>query len=103
MRELFRLHARGENLYYTPRSERMHHVLLDDLSDASLRQMIADGYRPAVVMESSPGKLQAILNVPKLGRPDDQDVGQSPDRRPQQAIRRPQTASLHPSTPRAGL
>lgn len=75
MRELFRFHARGENLYYTPRSERMHHVLLDDLSDASLRQMIADGYRPAVVMESSPGKLQAILNVPKLGRPDDQDVG----------------------------
>lgn len=75
MRELLRFHARGENLYYTPRSERMHHVLVDDLSDASLRQMLADGYRPAVVMESSPGKLQAILNVPKLGRADDQDVG----------------------------
>lgn len=75
MRELLRLHARGENLYYTPRSERMHHVLVDDLSDASLRQMLADGYRPAVVMESSPGKLQAVLNVPKLGRADDQDVG----------------------------
>ena len=75
MRELLRFHARGENLYYTPRSERMHHVLVDDLSDASLRQMLADGYRPAVVMESSPGKLQAILNVPKLGRSDDQDVG----------------------------
>ncbi len=75
MRELLRFHARGENLYYTPRSERMHHVLVDDLSDASLRQMLADGYRPAVVMESSPGKLQAILNVPKLGRVDDQDVG----------------------------
>ena len=75
MRELLRFHARGENLYYTPRSQRMHHVLLDDLSDASLRQMLADGYRPAVVMESSPGKLQAILNVPKLGRLDDQDVG----------------------------
>ena len=75
MRELLRFHARGENLYYTPRSQRMHHVLLDDLSDASLRRMLADGYRPAVVMESSPGKLQAILNVPKLGRLDDQDVG----------------------------
>src|SRR6218665_2461958 len=75
MRELLRLHARGENLYYTPRSERMHHVLVDDLSDASLRQMLADGYRPAVVMESSPGKLQAVLNAPKLGRADDQDVG----------------------------
>ena len=75
MRELLRFHARGENLYYTPRSERMHHVLVDDLSDTSLRQMLADGYRPAVVMESSPGKLQAVLNVPKLGRADDQDVG----------------------------
>ncbi len=75
MRELLRLHARGENLYYTPRSERMHHVLVDDLSDGSLRQMLADGYKPAVVLQSSPGKLQAILNVPKLGRADDQDVG----------------------------
>lgn len=64
MRELLRFHARGENLYYTPRSERMHHVLVDDLSDASLRQMLADGYRPAVVMESSPGSCRAILNVP---------------------------------------
>ena len=75
MRELLRLHARGENLYYTPRSERMHHVLVDDLSDGSLRQMLADGYKPAVVLQSSPGKLQALLNVPKLGREDDQDVG----------------------------
>lgn len=75
MRELLRLHARGENLYYTPRSEQMHHVLIDDLTDASLRQLLSDGYRPAVVLESSPGKLQAILNVPKLGRQDDQVVG----------------------------
>jgi len=75
MRELLRLHARGENLYYTPRSEQMHHVLVDDLTDASLRQLLSDGYQPAVILESSPGKLQAILNVPKLGRKDDQIVG----------------------------
>jgi hypothetical protein len=75
MRQLLRLHARGDNLYYTPRSERMHHVLVDDLSEGSLRQMLADGYKPAVVLESSPGKMQALLNVPKLGRKDDQDVG----------------------------
>jgi hypothetical protein len=75
MRELLRLHARGENLFYTPRSEQMHHVLVDDLSDASLRRLLSDGYRPAVILESSPGKLQAILNVPKLGRHDDQVVG----------------------------
>jgi hypothetical protein len=75
MRELLRLHARGENLYYTPRSEQMHHVLIDDLTDTSLRRLLSDGYRPAVVLESSPEKLQAILNVPKLGREDDQAVG----------------------------
>jgi hypothetical protein len=75
MRELLRLHGRGENLYYTPRSEQMHHVLVDDLTDASLRRLLSDGYRPAVILESSPGKLQAILNVPKLGRQDDQVVG----------------------------
>jgi hypothetical protein len=75
MRELLRLHARGENLYYTPRSKQMHHVLVDDLSDASLRRLLSDGYRPAVILESSPGKLQAILNVPKLGRHDDQVIG----------------------------
>ena len=63
MRELLRLHARGENLYYTPRSEQMHHVLVDDLTDASLRRLLSDGYRPAVILESSPGKLQAILNM----------------------------------------
>ena len=75
MRELLRLHARGENLYYTPRSEQMHHVLVDDLNDASLHRLLSDGYRPAVILESSPGKLQAILNVPKLGRHDDQVTG----------------------------
>jgi hypothetical protein len=53
----------------------MHHVLIDDLTDTSLRRLLSDGYRPAVVLESSPEKLQAILNVPKLGREDDQAVG----------------------------
>lgn len=43
-------------------------MLVDDLSDGSLRQMLADGYKPAVVLQSSPGKLQALLNVPKLGQ-----------------------------------
>jgi hypothetical protein len=75
MCELLRLHARGENLYYTPRSEQMHHVLIDDLNNASLRRLLLDGYRPAVILGSSPHKMQAILNVPKLGRRDDQVVG----------------------------
>lgn len=75
MQELVKIQSRGENVYYTPRSERMHHVLIDDLTEASLQRLLADGYRPAVVLESSPAKFQVILNVQKLGIGDDRIIG----------------------------
>src|SRR5512143_3617078 len=40
-----------------------------------LDRLIADGYKPAVVLESSPGNYQAIITIPKLGTPHDKDVG----------------------------
>ncbi len=73
--EMLRLQRRGENLYYTPLSEAKHHILIDDMNREKLDHLIADGYRPAVVLESSPGNYQAILTVPKLGTPHDKDVG----------------------------
>lgn len=73
MRELVQIQSRGENVYYTPRSERMHHVLIDDLTTESLQRLQAGGYRPAVVLESSPARYQVILNVPKLGLDGDED------------------------------
>lgn len=74
MGEMQRLERRGENLYYTPLSAKRHHILIDDLSADKLQRFLGDGYKPAVVIESSPGNYQAVLNVPKLGLPNEQDV-----------------------------
>lgn len=74
MGEMQRLERRGENLYYTPLSVKRHHILIDDLSADKLQRFLGDGYKPAVVIESSPGNYQAVLNVPKLGLPNEQDV-----------------------------
>lgn len=74
MGEMQRLERRGENLYYTPLSAKRHHILIDDLSGEKLQRFLSDGYNPAVVIESSPGNFQAVLNVPKLGLPDELDV-----------------------------
>ena len=73
--EMQRLQKRGENIYYTPLSESKHHILIDDMNRAKLDKLIADGYKPAVVLESSPGNYQAIVTVPKLGTVHDRDVG----------------------------
>lgn len=73
--EMQRLQKRGENLYYTPLSDKKHHILIDDISREKLEKLVEDGYRPAVVLESSPGNYQAIITVPKLGTPHDKDVG----------------------------
>lgn len=73
--EMQRLQRRGENLYYTPLSEQKHHILIDDMSWEKLNRLFADGYEPAVVLESSPGNYQAIITVPKLGSPYDRDIG----------------------------
>ncbi|MCR1320652.1 DNA-primase RepB domain-containing protein [Enterobacter soli] len=73
--EMLRLQRRDENLYYTPLSDKKHHILIDDMNREKLERLIRDGYRPAVVLESSPGNYQAIITVPKLGTAHDKDVG----------------------------
>ena len=73
--EMQRLQRRGENLYYTPLSDKKHHILIDDMNREKLERLINDGYQPAAVLESSPGNYQAIITVPKLGTPHDKDVG----------------------------
>ncbi len=72
MGALIAAHSKRENIYYTPRSDAMHHILVDDLTRASLTRMLADGHKPAAVLESSPDRFQAVLNVPKTG--EDQDA-----------------------------
>ena len=73
--EMQRLQRRGENLYYTPLSDKKHHILIDDMNREKLERLINDGYQPAAVLESSPGNYQAIITVQKLGTPHDRDVG----------------------------
>ena len=75
MSEMIRLQRRGENIYYTPLSEKRHHILIDDMSRDSLKKFQEDGFRPAVVLESSPGNYQCLLTIPKLGTEHDRDVG----------------------------
>jgi len=72
--EMLRLQQRGENIYYTPLSEKKHHIVIDDMNREKLGRLIRDGYRPAVVIESSPGNYQAVITVPKLGTQFDRDV-----------------------------
>ena len=73
--EMQHLQSRGENLYYTPLSENKHHILIDDMDRKKLERLIKDGYKPAVVLESSPGNYQAVITVAKLGTEYDRDVG----------------------------
>lgn len=44
MGALIAAHSKRENIYYTPRSDAMHHILVDDLTRASLTRML--GRRP---------------------------------------------------------
>jgi hypothetical protein len=55
----------GESVYYTPISARKWHPQIDDLKPETLAALKADGYKPAAVLESSPGNFHAIFNVPK--------------------------------------
>ncbi len=73
--EMQRLQRRGENLYYTPLSDKKHHILIDDMNREKLEKLVQDGYKPAAVLESSPGNYQAIITVSKLGTAHDKDVG----------------------------
>lgn len=75
MPEMLRFQKRGENIYYTPLSDGRHHILIDDLTRDSLQRLQEDGFRPAVVLESSPGNFQCLLTIPKLGTEYDRDVG----------------------------
>jgi hypothetical protein len=53
--------TRGRNIYIRPKGE--HHLsLVDDLTAPAIERMKADGFAPAVVVETSPGNFQAWLN-----------------------------------------
>ncbi len=52
--------ANGAHIYIRPTGESAY-TLLDDLTPATLARLAAEGYRPAAVVETSPGSFQAWL------------------------------------------
>ena len=81
MPRMQRLSERGERIDYTPLSAQKHHLLIDAMTQAQLDQLLQDGYRPAVVLQTSPERLQALLTVKKLRAPNDEEVGRRLARR----------------------
>lgn len=58
--------TRREHIYYTPISHTRHFILVDDLNAQKLAKLRSEGYRPALVQESSPGNFQAFLAAPRI-------------------------------------
>lgn len=73
--EMVRIQNRGENVYFTPLSEKWLHILVDDLTKEKLDKFLADGFRPAVILETSPGNFQAVITIPRVNNdPNDPEV-----------------------------
>lgn len=56
---------KSDNIYYVPVSSDKHHILIDDMNKDKLNALIKDGYKPAVLIESSPNNYQAIITIDK--------------------------------------
>lgn len=65
-RRIEQLVQKGENIYFTPISEDTHHILIDDLDTDSLDRLKQSGFSPCVIIASSIGNYQALINVPKI-------------------------------------
>lgn len=53
--------SQGRNIYIRPKGE--HHLsMIDDLTSDAIKRMKAEGFTPALVVETSPGNFQAWLN-----------------------------------------
>src|SRR6187402_2923653 len=57
--------ARGSHIYIRPSSEHRY-TALDDLSEISLSRLIANGFTPCAVVETSAGNFQAWLKHPAI-------------------------------------
>lgn len=56
---------RGRDIYLTPMDPAHHYIVVDDMTPQSEADMLAAGYRPALIQESSAGNRQAILKLAK--------------------------------------
>jgi hypothetical protein len=63
--KLSRDNGRGFDVYVTPIDPQHHYIVVDDMRDASMKQLMADGFKPCLVQESSHENWQAIIKIPK--------------------------------------
>lgn len=62
---LSRENARGYDIYIAPIDPTHHYLVVDDMTPAATRELVAAGYRPALMQESSKDNRQAVLKVPR--------------------------------------
>lgn len=65
---------KGRDIYLTPIDAAHHYLVVDDMTPETLTAMTGQGWRPALVQESSAGNRQAILKVPRIDGPHEQSV-----------------------------
>lgn len=63
--KLSRDNGRGFDVYVTPIDPRHHYIVVDDMRDASMKQLRSDGFEPCLVQKSSHDNWQAIIKIPK--------------------------------------
>jgi hypothetical protein len=65
---LKRMNAKGNHIYIRPNNTTEHGlVLLDDIKPDTIKQMKADGFEPAAVIETSPGNYQVWIKLRNYG------------------------------------
>lgn len=68
------LNARGYDIYVTPIDEGHHYLVVDDIRAQKLKAMLAAGFQPCLIQESSADSQQAVLKVQKLGIEREQSI-----------------------------
>lgn len=64
--KLSRENARGFDVYVTPVDPEHHYIVVDDMRADTMKQFLADGFKPCLVQESSHDNWQSIIKIPKV-------------------------------------
>lgn len=71
---LSKKNAEGRDIYITPITLDYHYIVVDDLTPETHKEMLANGYSPNLVQESSRDNYQAIFRVPKSTDEKDREI-----------------------------
>lgn len=69
IRQLSAKNLQDNDIYIVPIDSKYHYIVVDDLTQNTLNQMMAEGVAPTLIQESSANNLQAIIKVPKQANP----------------------------------